>query len=72
MLKRAKVIRLTVAVMAAVVTLSAPLAANAQVTARPVKIGILCAGGSPCGGPGINRPRPLVDALERIGCTRAT
>ena len=65
-MKRAKVIRLTVAVMAAVVALIPPLAADAQLTARPVKIGMLCAGGCPFGGALLERLKPLVDALQRI------
>ena len=65
-MKRAKVIRLTVVVMAAVVALIPPLAADAQLTARPVKIGMLCAGTCPFGAGAIGRPQPLVDALQRI------
>jgi len=65
-LKRAKVIRLTVAVMAAVVALIPPPAADAQLTARPVKIGMLCAGFCPFGGGPLDRLRPLVDELQRI------
>ena len=63
-LKRANVIRFTVAAMAAVVALSVPLAPDAQPTAGPVTIGVLCAGGCPFGG-GSAADRPLIDALER-------
>src|SRR5262245_60644381 len=52
--------------MAAVVELSAPLAADAQLTARPVKIGVLCAGTCSFGAGAIGRPQPLVDELQRI------
>src|SRR5262245_15691461 len=52
--------------MAAVVALSAPLAADAQPTARPVKVGMLCAGACPFGAGVIGRPRSLANALERI------
>jgi putative ABC transport system substrate-binding protein len=65
-LKRAKVIRCTVAAMAAAVALSVPVASDAQPTARPVTIGVLCAGGCPFGGP-TAAYRPLIDALERVG-----
>ena len=63
-MKRAKVIRFTVAVMAAVVALSVPLGADAQPTARPVKIGVLCAGECPFA---TAADQPLIDALERVG-----
>jgi putative tryptophan/tyrosine transport system substrate-binding protein len=71
-LKRANVIRFTVAAMAAVVALSVPLAPDAQPTARPVKIGVLCAGGCPFSAstPRVDLgglDRPLIDALERVG-----
>jgi ABC-type uncharacterized transport system substrate-binding protein len=65
-LKRASVIRFTVAVTVAVLALGVPLAAEAQLTARPVKIGVLCAGTCPFGGPGAAY-QPLIDALERVG-----
>jgi len=44
----------------------APLAADAQLIARPVKIGMLCAGVCPFGGPAAG-DRPLIEALERVG-----
>jgi len=65
-LKRVKLIRLTVAVTVAVVALGAPLAGETQLTARPVKIGVLCGGGCPFGGPAAEY-QPLIDALERVG-----
>src|SRR5262249_7437838 len=65
--ERARGIPLTVAVMAAVRALSAPLAADAQLTARPVKIGALCAGACPFGSGSFIGFRPFVDALARIG-----
>ena len=43
-----------------------PLAAGAQPTTRLVKIGVLCAGFCPFGGPE-GSYRPLVDALGRVG-----
>ena len=64
-LKRTKAIRFTVAVMAALVALSVPLGADAQPPARPVKIGVLCAGWCPFGGGAAYRP--LIDALEHVG-----
>ena len=65
-MKRAKFIRLTVAVMLVVVALMVPLAADAQLTVRPVKIGVVCVGGCPFGGPGAEY-RPLIEALGRVG-----
>ena len=49
--------------------LAAPLAAKAQQTARPVKIGVLCAGICPFGGPE-GSSRPIIEALERVGLVR--
>lgn len=65
-MKRAKVIRLTVPVILAVVAPMVPLPAEAQLTARPVKIGVLCVGSCPFGGAGAAY-RPLADALGRVG-----
>ena len=51
-----------------------PLAVHAQSTARPVKIGVLCAGFCPFGGPE-GSYRPFIDALAGVGlipgCTLA-
>lgn len=64
-MKRAKVIRLTIAVLVAIVACSMPLGADAQLISRPVKIGVLCAGLCPFGGPAATS-QPLFDALERV------
>ena len=49
-----------------VAVLVAPLAGEAQQTARLVKIGVLCAGFCPFGG-GSGSIQPFIDALERVG-----
>ena len=66
-LKRAKITGLTAPVILAIVALIVPLAANAQSTARPVKIGVICVGFCPFGGPGAAVYRPLIEALGRVG-----
>jgi putative ABC transport system substrate-binding protein len=52
-----------------VVLLLVPLAGEAQQPARPVKIGVLCAGLCPFGGPEASA-RPIFEALERVGLVR--
>ena len=49
--------------------LAAPLAGRAQDARRQVKIGVLCAGLCPFGGP-VGRIEPLTTALERVGLVR--
>lgn len=58
-----------VATVLAIVAGVAPLAGEAQPVARQVKIGVLCAGFCPFGGPE-GAYGPLLDALERVGLVR--
>ena len=48
----------------------APLAVEAQPAGRQVKIGVLCAGTCPFGGPVGQAIEPLTTALERVGLVR--
>jgi putative ABC transport system substrate-binding protein len=56
-------------VLIALGVLMAPLPGEAQQAARQVKLGVLCAGRCPFGGPE-GTIRPLTDALERVGLVR--
>src|SRR5881397_3559690 len=71
--RRAKVMGISALMRGSVVLLTFALLgmslAEAQRPARPVKIGVLCAGTCPFGGPA-GAEVPIIEALERVGLVR--
>ena len=67
--KIATVLRRPPVTLLTLMLLLVPLVSEAQQPARPVKIGVLCAGSCPFGGPE-GAVQPIFDALERVGLVR--